>query len=621
MRNLPTTRQFRRLAILSLSVSGLAAAASAQVSFSVDWHSPTVGMPASCTGVPITEGDILVPLGFAPAIGPLPAPCVGITAGVPGLSLAFYGACVGHPGGIPCRIEVDALSYGTDLALGPNTVAMEEYLFSTDEFATGGVPPILAPSIATEAPFGDSSADVWRQGAPLPPGPVPPFGGLVGHRGAIDGNGLVSGSGAVYPGTGLIEPNFPGFPNTGDNLDALDYNQASTGTPIFPATGVFFSMDATFTDFISGTPNTGSAIAHGFTGADILHVAFPGALPVVFAPGPALGLNLINMQEDDLDALAIWENGSGIFEPSKQPYDWNTGASDMVLFSVRRGSPVVGMPDSIFGIPISEGDILTTPLPTVFGGVSPYPGIFCAAENIGLIARVASALADDLNALDTVQVNIPITDCNGNGTADAIDIASGTSSDCNLNGIPDECEPDCNGNGIPDDCDIFSGTSSDINFNGIPDDCEVVGSPSCFCDSSAPAPCGNFYPSAGCRNSTGIGAGLTVAGTSSVTLDDLVLNASGMPGSVPAIFFGGTAAVGPLPFGDGLRCAGGFITRFTAPALTTASGDLNAGPGLASGFGISVGDFWNFQCWFRDPSGPCSNGYNTTNAYSATFTL
>ncbi|MCF6329546.1 MAG: hypothetical protein L3J02_07095, partial [Henriciella sp.] len=55
-----------------------------------------------------------------------------------------------------------------------------------------------------------------------------------------------------------------------------------------------------------------------------------------------------------------------------------TGDTDMVLFSVRRGSPVVGMPDSIFGIPIADGDILTTPLPTSMGGVSPFPGIFCA---------------------------------------------------------------------------------------------------------------------------------------------------------------------------------------------------------------------------------------------------
>ena len=590
MRNQTSSRTLRRLALLSLSASGLAAVASAQVSFSIDWHSPTVGMPNPCTGVPITEGDILTPVGFAPAFGPLPPPCIGISAGMPGLSLMWSAPCIGHPGGTPCRVEVDALSYGRDHPLSPNNVMFEEYLFSTDEFAVGGIPPLMFPSVTSEAPVGDSSADVWRQGAPLPPGPVPPYAGLVGHTGAIDGDGLASGTGAVYPGTGLIEPNFPGFPNTGDNLDAFDYDQAFSGPPIFPTTGVYFSLDAAFLDPMTGTPNEGTGLAEGFTGGDILLAPAPGLPAVLWAPAPALGLNLINFQEDDLDALAIWENGSGVFEPSKQPYDWNTGVSDMVLFSVRRGSPVVGMPDSIFGIPISEGDILTTPLPTAMGGVSPFPGIFCAAENLGLTARIAGVLFnDDLNALDTLKINPNITDCNGNGVADAIDIAMGT--------------------------------SSDINGNGIPDDCEVVGAPNCLCDSLAPAPCANFFPTAGCRNSTGIGASLAVSGTSSVTLDDLVLSASGMPPTVPGIFFGGTAVVGPLPFGDGLRCAGGSITRFTLPALTTAAGTLTVGPGMAGTFGISVGDFWNFQAWFRDPVGPCGGGFNTTNAYSATFTM
>ncbi len=45
------------------------------------------------------------------------------------------------------------------------------------------------------------------------------------------------------------------------------------------------------------------------------------------------------------------------------------------------------------------------------------------------------------------------------------------SSDCNGNGIPDECE-DCNGNGLADVCDIMSGDSLDVNGNGIPDECE-----------------------------------------------------------------------------------------------------------------------------------------------------
>ncbi len=79
-------------------------------------------------------------------------------------------------------------------------------------------------------------------------------------------------------------------------------------------------------------------------------------------------------------------------------------------------------------------------------------------------------------------------DCNGNGIADACDIADGTSSDCNGNGIPDECDigsgssADCNGNGIPDECDLDPNdpdgngqVSDDCNGNGVPDECESTG--------------------------------------------------------------------------------------------------------------------------------------------------
>ncbi|NBX26379.1 MAG: hypothetical protein EBQ99_10110, partial [Planctomycetes bacterium] len=70
-----------------------------------------------------------------------------------------------------------------------------------------------------------------------------------------------------------------------------------------------------------------------------------------------------------------------------------------------------------------------------------------------------------------------LIDCNGNGTHDAIDIALGIESDCNTNGVPDDCESvqDCNGNGVGDGCDIASGTSNDLNDNGIPDECECPG--------------------------------------------------------------------------------------------------------------------------------------------------
>jgi len=578
------SRALGRFALGSLGAAGLASVAAAQATFSIDWHGPTVSIPDSFGGVPITEGDILVPAGFTPAFGPLPPPGILISGGAAGLGLAFHAGCVGHPGGTPCRVEVDALSYGTDHTMNPNTpVPTGQYLFSTDEFAAGGVGPVLFPSLVSEAPVGDSSADVWIDGGGLPGGPLPPFAAPVGHLGYLDGDGLVSGSGAVYPGVGLIEPNPPGLPpDLGDNLDAFDWDPNGP-TDIMPATGVYFSLDTAWIDPFLGIPNSGSAAAHGFSPSDVLWTAAPGGPPVLWAPAPALGLDIAGNQSDDLDALAIWENGSGAYEPSVQPYDWMTGATDMVLFSVRRGSPVIGMPDSIFGIPIAEGDILTTPLPTIFGGVSPFPGIFCAAENIGLSTLRSGNQPDDLNALDTIRF------------------------------------VDCNGNGIPDSADISSGTSTDVNGNGVPDECEIVGGPYCYCPAIS-APCGNADPTAGCANSTGIGALLGASGTSSVALDNLVLTTTQMPPSKPGLYFTGPAMIAPVPFGDGLRCVGGGITRMPPVGTSTPGGVLSIGPGLAGTYGFLPFSTWNFQLWYRDPMGPCGSGFNTSSAYNVTFT-
>ena len=565
---------------------GLSSVATAQVTFSIDWHSPTVSTPDSCTSTPITEGDILRPAAGAPAFGPLAPPCIAIEGGATGLGLAFFAGCVGHPPGTPCRIEVDALSYGRDYRMGQNTAMPGGYLFSTDEFAVAGVAPVLFPSISSEFPVGDSATDIWVNGSGLPLGPLPPFASPVGHRGVIDGDGLLSGSGALYRGVGLIEPTFPGPPpNTGDNLDAFDFNEALTSAG-FPATGVFFSVDGVDFDVFSGVFNSGAAFANGVSPADILHTMAPGGPPVVWAPAGLLGLDLTGVV-DDLDALAIAENGVAGFQPSATPYDWLTAAGpDMVLFSVRRGSAVIGLPDSIFGIPITEGDILTTPLPTGSGGLSPYPGIFCAAENIGLsTVRIPGATPDDLNALDTVRLT----------------------------------NTDCNGNGIDDFIDILNATSTDTNTNGIPDECEIIGGPGCFC-AGIPAPCGNNFAGGGCRNSTGSGGILTATGSGSVSFDNLVLNSTSLPPSVFAIYFSGTTAVGPLFFGDGLRCAGPTIKRLTPPTLTSIAGTLSLGPGIASANGILPFTTRHFQCWYRDVTGPCATGFNITNSYTVNFT-
>jgi len=84
------------------------------------------------------------------------------------------------------------------------------------------------------------------------------------------------------------------------------------------------------------------------------------------------------------------------------------------------------------------------------------------------------------------------SDCNGNGVPDECDVpppmgnceGPDCSEDCQPNGIPDECEPDCQPNGRPDDCDIASGTSPDCNGNGIPDECDIADATSPDCNNN-----------------------------------------------------------------------------------------------------------------------------------------
>jgi len=66
------------------------------------------------------------------------------------------------------------------------------------------------------------------------------------------------------------------------------------------------------------------------------------------------------------------------------------------------------------------------------------------------------------------------TDCNANGIPDDCDIADATSADLDGNGIPDECDSDCNGNGVLDGFDIAAGTSTDCNGDAVPDECQLA---------------------------------------------------------------------------------------------------------------------------------------------------
>lgn len=371
----------KALPLLLLALLGPAGAAVAQPTFSIDFQGPTPGAAGGFGFGVITEGDILTtPLPAAP--GPNP-PVPGPFAIAPGIEIGAVPAAPGAvPGGLgllvvaPGVVEVDALSYGRDMGVMLH--------FSVDEFAVGLAAP--APSVFTEGALGltGASADVWRYLGPF--FSIPPGGG-PGHTQAVDGNGIGPSG---LPGIALIEPGAPTvgiLPDAGDNLDAVDMD-----TTLADLTGpVFFSLDSGFPDPLELPPaNSGTAFANGFSGADVL-VSMAGGVPALAIPAAALGLDMAGIDTDDLDALIYDDaDASGGFTPG-----------DSVYFSVRRGSAVIGVADSFYGVPIEEGDVLT--LPVTLGAP---PAIFIPGEALGL-ATARSGFAgpfgpDDLNALDVI---------------------------------------------------------------------------------------------------------------------------------------------------------------------------------------------------------------------------
>lgn len=131
-----------------------------------------------------------------------------------------------------------------------------------------------------------------------------------------------------------------------------------------------------------------------------------------------------------------------------------------------------------------------------------------------------------------------------------------------------------------------------------------------FCDCSAGGACGNSAQQSGCPNSTGAGARLYPRGVPSQSADTLWLHATGLPPGRAALLLLATGTTAPLPFGDGILCLGP-----ASPAglrLASPGGAATWGPG-----GIvtwPLGQSSHAQVVYRDPSGPCAQGFNATQA-------
>ena len=555
--------------------------------FSVDYHGPLVGSPDSL-GRPVTEGDLLG--GGIPQLGGVD---LSIRHSGGDLGLSQYSACAGHLGGSACGIDVDAISLGRDVRLRGSTQEYSVY-FTVDEYARGADWLNLSSNVRTESPAGESSADIYST-ITLPALPVFPQGGGLfprQHGLAFDGNGRTSGTLAtgLAPGTGLTEPNLPGTglpmnpQDLGSNMDALSIGPVSN----LQVDTVYFSLDGGMIDPTHGYANSNSASFQQTLPGAVLQST--SSVVSTYASATQLGLGPL----DDLDALILWENGIPGFQPNDAPYSWLDGANptDMLLFSLRRGSPLLGQPDSLMGLPMEEGDLLGPPGPY---GVMPM--ILISGEAMGLRTQRSgnSPEGDDLSGATAREKDEDIIDCNNNTRADHLDIAKGVSDDFNLNGVPDECEP--------------------VDGDG------------CLCNQGSP--CANNSSSGGCLNSTDLGGMLMGRGSSSLYMDDLEFIVFQLPPQTfGVLFYGLTERTVPVVMGAGLRCTGSIQFRFGPPMHLNSIGAGVIGPGLgayASTHMASVGQFalgstMHFQFYYRDLQATCGGPSNVTNMVSVKFT-
>lgn len=578
--------------VLTLAFGALfCARAQAQQSegfFSVDWQGQTTGQLDQTTGRAVTDGDLLVqqfgpfPGGPGPVV--LPVPQVVRPADF----LNAYTACAGHAPGISCGLELDAVSFGNDALLLLDPLYQFQLYFSVDEFAQGI--PLGGPfaTVQSEAAMQEAAADIFvsrLQGiGPFLPGQIQPNNVQV-----ADGNGESASASGVTPGLGLIEPSPPSsqVPDQGSNLDAFELS----GTTNPAMQRIFFSLQGSVQDPLEPTAVFfDSAAAQGFRGGDILEFD-PGTGQIsLYAPADVLGLDRFGFGLDDVDALVVVENGIPGYQAPTALYDWQFGVSDLILFSVRRGSDIIGTPDSLQGLPIRPGDVLIPPIGGGFLG-SPPPGTFVPSGTLGL------GPMDELDALDA-----------GDGN--------------------DEPLYDCNDNGVEDSTDIADGTSSDDDSNGIPDECEDPGFAFCDCNDAPEAPCGNTAGfEEGCSNATAQGGKLVGTGTSSVATDSLVLTSSQLPTNNFGLVFTGNGSVPHTTVGNGSRCVGGTAIWRLHIGATGPGGGFTYGPGILADANtfpnflvIMSGETWNFQTWYRDHGGPCGSDSNMTNAWAVTFT-
>jgi hypothetical protein len=131
--------------------------------------------------------------------------------------------------------------------------------------------------------------------------------------------------------------------------------------------------------------------------------------------------------------------------------------------------------------------------------------------------------------------------------------------------------------------------------------------PATFCapTNTSMCPCQNttFLPGAGCANSHTGGAVLTGSGEMRVLADSFVLEATNLPPSTSVLFFQGTSAnLSGAFLGDGMRCAGGQLTRLGVKQAVAGAAHYpgQSDPPISVKGSVPVGALRYYQAWYRD---------------------
>jgi hypothetical protein len=128
-----------------------------------------------------------------------------------------------------------------------------------------------------------------------------------------------------------------------------------------------------------------------------------------------------------------------------------------------------GAPDQDFAVVLAQLTLLDLP-PGTDAAVGPDLVLYSSV----LTGTLTISHNSPGGPVNTAVLFEEFVDCNGNGTADQLDIAQGTSADVNGNGVPDECDPcTC---GDPD----LSGMVDLADF-AVFANCFTLSAPTTFC--------------------------------------------------------------------------------------------------------------------------------------------